>query len=127
MPTRDQLMAILRIGHRVSLRGDRESLADALERTDYGVLRPAISEDDLLPLIDAAIALEWVRFSEDKRTNGGWYLTEQGCVGRPGAEEDAFGDLARATAVYVLRELDHWRDVAAESAARTARSEDASS
>ena len=45
------LMAILRIGHEVSMRGKGISLKQALEKTRYKKLRPEITEEILLPLI----------------------------------------------------------------------------
>jgi hypothetical protein len=55
---------------------------------------------------------EWIRYSEDKRTSGGWYVTEQGIVGRAGEPDKmVFSTIEEAIAEYVVRELDYWAAV----------------
>jgi len=113
MPLRDaELLAILRIGHDTSMRGDGISLREALSRTRYSALRADIAPADLLPLLkgNQALILQWIAYSQDKRTSGGWYLTETGEIGAvdaPGAKLQ-FSCPEEAVAEYVLRELDFW-------------------
>lgn len=114
---KDDLLAILRIGRETSGRGQL-SLRDALSLTAYRELRPQFGESDLLEhlrehpdLID-----EWLLYSEDKRTDGGWYLLRDGTIGqvrRPG-EEIRLPTLEQAVAAYVVRELDFWAQLAPE-------------
>ena len=54
------------------------SLRDALSLTAYRELRPQFEESDLLPYLreDPALIEEWLLYSDDKRTSGGWYLSE---------------------------------------------------
>ena len=107
-----QLLAILRIGHDTSARGAGISLREALERTQYLAIRGSFGPIDLLALIKGHPALigEWISYSEDKRTSGGWYLTKQGEVGMVGSakERKLFDSLEVAVAEYVVRELDFW-------------------
>jgi hypothetical protein len=75
-------------------------------------LRPYFTESDLLRHLKEHPALieEWLLYSDDKRTDGGWYLSRDGTIGqvsRPG-EEIRFPSLEEAVAAYVVRELDFW-------------------
>ena len=51
-------------------------------------------------------------YSEDKRTDGGWYILRDGTVGRLGkpATKRQFESLHQAVAEYVILELDFWSD-----------------
>ena len=110
-----QLLAILRIGHDTSMRGAGVSLREALARTQYAAMRGSFGPSDLLPLIRShpALCQEWISYSEDKRTSGGWYLTERGEIGTVGAtnERMQFDSLEEAVAHYVVLELDYWTGV----------------
>ena len=90
MNDRDQeLLSILKIGHDASMRGSGLSLPNALHRARYRESREAIHEADLLRLVRLHPALvdEWLAYSADKRTNGGWYvLRTVGQVDAPGSE-----------------------------------------
>ncbi|MDX2050742.1 MAG: hypothetical protein SFV15_00005 [Polyangiaceae bacterium] len=112
-----ELLAILSIGHDTSMRGEGISLREALARTHYAALRADFAAADLLPLLSANHALiqQWVAYSEDKRTSGGWYLTGAGEIGTVEAPRGKghFGCLEEAVAEYVLRELDFWAGLAA--------------
>lgn len=107
-----QLLRILRIGHETSMRGAGISLVEALARAHFKELRAAFGPRDLLPLIKAnrALAEEWLAYSEDKRTSGGWYLLKPGEIGQVGAPDSRmrFDSLEEAVAEYVVRELDFW-------------------
>ncbi|MHB0914767.1 MAG: hypothetical protein ACYC5A_04920 [Thermoleophilia bacterium] len=111
-PTQDTLLAILRIGHEASIRGEGISLRAALSRTDYVNARKHFGAQDLVPVIQAhgELARQWLMYSEDKRTTGGWYVTEAGEVGRLEDSEsvERFGSIQKAVAEYVVRELDYW-------------------
>src|SRR5712672_3119829 len=107
-----RLLPILRIGHTTSITGDGISLRDALRITNYAEHRPRVAAADLLPLIEADPSLveEWMSYSEDKRTDGGWYLQRNGVVGRvsKARPEHQFDTIEHAVAEYVLLELDFW-------------------
>ena len=111
------LLPILRIGHNASLRGAGISLRDALKVTNYAKHRPSFSAADLVPIIglDAALIEAWMSYSEDKRTDGGWYILRDGTVGRVGkpATKRQFESIHRSVAEYVILELDSWADVSA--------------
>jgi len=112
-PGEAQLLQVLRVGRDTSLRGAGISLRDALAQIRYRELRASIGPEDLLPFIRAnqEFMLDWVMYSEDKRTSGGWYLAEASrTIGRVGAPEDSatFSSLEEAVAEYVVRELDFW-------------------
>jgi hypothetical protein len=106
------LLPILRIGHNASLRGAGVSLRAALRSTGYTEHRPTLSPADLLPIIgrDPSLVEEWISYSEDKRTDGGWYILRDGTIGRLGkpATKRQFESIHRAVAEYVILELDFW-------------------
>jgi hypothetical protein len=111
-----ELHAILRIGHETSSRGTGLSLRDALSQARYREIRPMLDESLLVQPLrnDPTLIEEWLLYSEDKRTDGGWYLLRDGTIGqvrRPG-EETRFPSLEQAIAAYVLRELDFWANLA---------------
>jgi hypothetical protein len=112
----DDLLAILRIGHNTSIRGAGLSLRDALSLTAYRELRPHFGEADLLRQLrnHPALIEEWLVYSEDKRTEGGWYLLPDGTIGQVGrrGEETRFPSVDQAVAAYVVRELDFWANLA---------------
>jgi len=115
MSDRDaRLTSILRIGRDVSLRGDGVSVRDALRRVSYVAYRTMFKARDLLPLIaaDPSLIEDWLAYSEDKRTSGGWYLRRSGELGqlsRP-ASKITFPTIDEALAEFVVRELDYWME-----------------
>jgi hypothetical protein len=116
MRDRDQeLLGILRIGHETSMRGAGLSLREALRRTQYKDRRASFGSADLLPLVNAhqALSEDWLAYSDDKRTNGGWYLLRSAEIGRVGDPDsrESFEGLEEAVAEYVVRELDFWADL----------------
>jgi hypothetical protein len=110
-----QLLRILSIGHDTSIRGAGLSLREALSLANYRQLRTSIGPADLLPLIKAnpRLVREWLAYSEDKRTSGGWYILENGEVVRVGEPNThlRFESIDEAAAEYVVRELGYWSDV----------------
>ncbi len=111
----EKLLAILRIGHDTSMRGEGMSLSQALSRVGYVETRSQFGTQDLLPLIQTHLEFveQWIMYSEDKRTSGGWYVTEVGNVGQienPKSEMH-FISMEEAVAEYVVRELDYWATV----------------
>jgi hypothetical protein len=111
-----EIRVILRIGHETSIRGAGLSLRDALSQARFREIRPSRDESLLLAYLkdDPSPVEEWLLYSEDKRTDGGWYLLRDGTVGqvrRPG-EEIRFPTVEQAVAAYVLRELDFWAQLA---------------
>ena len=110
--TKAHLLPILGIGHATSMRGEGISLREALEATNYAKHRPRFDAADLIPLIEASpsLAEEWLSYSEDKRTEGGWYILRDGTIGRVliPTTERRFETVHRAVAEYVILELDFW-------------------
>jgi len=111
--SRTALLKILQIGSDVSMRGMGISLQDAITQSRYKELRSAFTPADLVPLIQAnsQLAQEWLSYSEDKRTSGGWYLLESGQIGEIGGSQLKFPSTQLAVANYVVRELDFWAGV----------------
>ncbi len=109
------LLAILRIGHETSMRGAGLSLVEALRRAQYKRSRASFGPAELRPLLRAhpAFSEEWLAYSEDKRTSGGWYLLRSGEMGRVGdpIARKRFESLEEAVAEYVVHELDFWADL----------------
>jgi len=108
----EKLLAILNIGHDTSMRGEGVSLRQALSRVNYLEARRQFDAKDLLPLIQERRQLidQWILYSADKRTRGGWYVTEAGEVGQVNDPNSImhFASIEEAVAEYVLRELDFW-------------------
>ncbi len=106
----EHLLRILKIGHDTSSRGVGLSLREALRQTRYRELRAGFQESDLLALVKAnpSVVEEWLAYSEDKRTSGGWYVLRDGQVGQVDvpAALIQFPSLEEAIAGYVVRELD---------------------
>jgi hypothetical protein len=113
----DLLLPILRIGHNTSMRGAGISVSEALRATKYANRRRDFSPADLLLIIerDPSLIEEWISYSEDKRTDVGWYILRDGTVGRVGkpATTQRFEPIHLAVAEYVVLELDFWSGVSA--------------
>jgi hypothetical protein len=108
------LLSILKIGRDVSIRGAGISLRDAIAQSRYKELRSMFTPDALIPLIqtDSHFVEEWVSYSEDKRTSGGWYILESGEIGEVSTgSRFQFPSIQSAVANYVVRELDFWAGV----------------
>jgi hypothetical protein len=110
-----EVLAVLSIGHDTSMRGEGVSMSEALERIDYPTLRARIVPGELLSMLNARpnLVQQWLAYSEDKRTEAGWYVTSAGEIGTvvtPPAKLK-FSSLEEAVAAYVLRELDFWADL----------------
>jgi hypothetical protein len=93
----------------------RRSLRDLIDETGYRDLRSALNRDDVAAHLvrHPTLVLEWLRYSENKRTSGGWYLMHPSSgwvVGRlAGPEHERelrFGSGPEACAEFILRELD---------------------
>jgi hypothetical protein len=124
---RDQpsLLKILGIAREHSRVGSGRSLRDLLDVSGYAAVRSHITHQQVQDLLTERpdLAADWVSFSEDKRTSGGWALTKEGgswaltgsaSTGSP-HEKVLFSSLAEACAQYVLRELDFWYKVGSSS------------
>jgi hypothetical protein len=98
------------------------SLREALRQTDYADVRASFGPAELLPLLreNPDLVDQWIMYSQDKRTSGGWYLGESKCeVGRLDTGESfCFTALDEAVAQYVVRELDFWSEVGRHSTSR---------
>ena len=112
MARKEELLHILKIGHETSMRGEGISLVEALNRNRYKEVRASFNSTDLLPIIQEypELVFQWVMYSEDKRTSGGYYLLESGVIGQvdPVFSAERFDSLQKAVAEYVIRELDFW-------------------
>jgi hypothetical protein len=88
-------------------------------QTKYRDLRSAFGPKKLIPLIggDLSLVEQWLAYSEDKRTNGGWYVTRRGEIGRVGMPETQirYSSIVEAIAEYVVLELDFWAAIRHES------------
>jgi len=106
------LMAILRIAHEVSGSGGGEALRPALGRTGYATHRPNFTASEVRALLAAHPQLleDWLAYSEDKRTEGGWYVLRDGEIGQvlKPASQRSYASIEEAVAQFIVRELDHW-------------------
>jgi hypothetical protein len=107
----DQVDAICRIPQTLG----RRSLAELVVETGYRELRPTLNGQDLADHLarHPGLVLDWLRYSEDKRTSGGWYLlhpSAEWVVGRLTGPEHGrelrFRAGPEACAEFILRELD---------------------
>lgn len=107
----DQLDAICRIPERLP----RRSLRDLITESRYRELRPTLNRQDVADYLarHPGLVLEWLRYSEDKPTSGGWYLLHPstgwvvGRLAEPDEERELrFGTGPEACAEFILRELD---------------------
>ena len=118
-PLQEKLLAILNIGNDTSMRGEGVSLRQALSRVNYLEVRRQFNPQDLLPLIQTRRQLidQWIMYSADKRTTGGWYVTEAGKVGQVDNPKSTiyFASIEEAVAEYVVRELDYWATIILKS------------
>jgi hypothetical protein len=106
------LTAILRIARDVA--GGRMALREALTRSRYREQRPRFSAEDVRAALSAHPVLvdEWLAYSEDKRTEGGWYVLRDGEIGevlKP-ASQRSYPTIEEAVAQFILHELDYWAD-----------------
>ena len=112
----DRLLSILRIGHDASIRGEGLALRDALARTEYSKLRTQFGPAELIHLLrlNRGLIQQWLMYSEDKRTSGGFWIDEKTFeVGSLGAPDSTvrYESIEAAVAQYVLCELDFWSEV----------------
>ena len=111
----EYLFRILRIGHDTSMRGEGISLNEAIMCTRYNEHRPSFGVEDVLQLLKAnrEIIEEWILYSEDKRTDGGWYILRDGEIGRVDDKNSRmrFETIEQAAAEYVVREIDFWAEL----------------
>lgn len=108
-----QLLEVLSIAHDASFRGEGLSIRDALKRSRYDERRESIKIDEVISALkdNPELVLQWIMFSEDKRTNGGWYiLSDKHEIGKIGDDSATFifDGIEEAVAYYVLHELDFW-------------------
>ncbi len=111
VPRSDELDAICRIPERLADKPMRELVVE----TRYRDLRPALTREELSDHLarHPELVRGWLRYSEGKRTSGGWYLMHPASgwlVGRLGGPEKErelrFGSGPEACAEFILRELD---------------------
>jgi len=90
-------------------------MRDALVQAQYPALRRLINPGDLLPQLrnDPSLVEEWVAYSEDKRTSGGFYILRTGEVGEVANQRSrkAYPSIEEAVAEFVLQELDYWQSL----------------
>src|ERR1019366_2745305 len=101
---KSQLAAILRIGHDSSMRGEGISLQDAIARSGYVEIRNKFGPLDLVPLLreKPELMMQWVMFSEDKRTGGYWISEATNEVGLTLSQQPAikYGSVEEAVSRF---------------------------
>jgi hypothetical protein len=108
---KQKLIGVLEIAHNASFRGAGLSLIDALARSDYETLRKEFGPSDLVPHLRAnpRLVKDWVMYCQDKRTSGGFWLSEDSfAVGAGDSPVPAarYASLEEAVANFIIRELD---------------------
>src|SRR4051812_10684982 len=78
------LLSVLGVARAVSVRGGL-TLRDAVARSGFANLCSSLDTESLIPLLrsDPNLVKEWLMYSENKRTSGGWYVKEPGEIGEP--------------------------------------------
>jgi hypothetical protein len=107
-----RLIAILRIPAQLAIAEAAPSLQAALARTGYAAYRPHFDAADVRALLEAHPALleQWLGYSDNKRTDQGWYVLRDGEIGqltRPSAQR-SYAPIEEAVAQFIVRELDFW-------------------
>lgn len=91
------------------------SIYELLRQTGYPKVADQITEQDVYKelLANQNFVNDWLEYSEDKRTDGGWYFKRAGngkflvgCVGDTGAIETEYCDKIKACAKFIKQELD---------------------
>ena len=91
------------------------SIYELLQQTGYPNSAGQIAEQDLYKELVAnpSFVNDWIEYSEDKRTDGGWYFKQAasgkylvGCAGNTGIAETEYDDKIKACAKYIKQELD---------------------
>lgn len=114
--TESELLGILSVAQDASIRGEGLSLREALKRCHYRELRSRCAAEDLVPLLEQRpeVIEQWMMWCDDKRTSGGWFITDEEEIGRVSSDERIrHRSLPEAMADYVVRELDFWANVRA--------------
>ena len=98
------LQEILNVANAVSSRGKGISMHQALSQLEYKKIRAEVSSEKLVPMIEKSPSIieDWILFSEDKRTEGGYALE------REKIEQHSVKEQAEITVNYILKELDFW-------------------
>jgi hypothetical protein len=113
MTTTDfRLIAILRIAAQLAMGEGAPSIQAALAHAGYAAYRPHFDAADVRALLEAHPLLleQWLAYSEDKRTDQGWYVLRDGEIGqltRPTAQR-SYATIEEAVAQFITRELDFW-------------------
>jgi hypothetical protein len=109
------LQGILGISHATSMRGAGISMREALKVAGYAEHRPSLTAAELRPLVADHPELidQWLSYSKDKRTDGGWYIRRDGKIGRvlKPRNERQYATIQDAVAEYVVLELDFWAHI----------------
>jgi len=126
----ERLLQILAIAHDHSRAGSGLALRDLIANSGFSQLRRKINATQIEKVLAKRpdLALDWVHFSQDKRTSGGWALVREGSEWtiygststHTHGEKLVFPSLASACAEYVLRELDFWAALSADPPNRPA-------
>lgn len=91
------------------------SIYELLQHIGYTKNADQITEQDLYKELVAnpSFVDDWLEYSEDKRTDGGWYYKQAtsgkyvvGCVGNTGIAVTEYEDKIKACAKFIKEELD---------------------
>ena len=90
-------------------------MREALKVAGYAELRPSLTAAELRSVIadHPELIEQWMSYSEDKRTDGGWYIQRNGNIGRVLKPASAlqYASIQDAIAEFVMLELDFWADI----------------
>jgi hypothetical protein len=91
------------------------SIYELLQQTGYPKIADQITEQDIYKelLANQSFVNDWLEYSEDKRTDKGWYFKQAGdgkylvgCVGNTGTIETVYDDKIKAGSKFIKQELD---------------------
>ncbi|MEW6233736.1 MAG: hypothetical protein AB1566_15690 [Chloroflexota bacterium] len=97
----------------------QESIYDLLKQSGYFEQHDQVDESGLREALSRHPEYidEWISYSEDKRTDSGWYIKQEGnCVtvgyfqrGHTKNRDASYADLTDACAAFIRRELEDIR------------------
>jgi hypothetical protein len=99
----------------IEFKSGNKSICDLLKETGYFENSDSVTIDSFDKYLknNDKIIQEWLAYSEDKRTSGGWYIIKKNnsiIVGHldneiGSAEEKEFDDISKACAVFIFNEI----------------------
>ena len=109
--SKEKLLKVLKIAYEISYKGSGISLNKAMIQCDYNVIRKNIDIKEMIFLLqsNSNLTKDWIQYSEDKRTSGGFFIKGKivGSIDN-NIRNVSYKSKEIALANFILRELDFW-------------------